>query len=44
LSPVALNFSLLLSSLIDLVESSENAFFQWEEPMFLIKLAKLKDE
>jgi hypothetical protein len=27
-------------NIIDLVESSENTFFQWEEPMFLIKLAK----
>jgi hypothetical protein len=27
-------------NIVDLVESSENAFFQWEEPMFFIKLAK----
>jgi hypothetical protein len=27
-------------NIIDLVASSENTFFQWEEPMFLIKLAK----
>jgi hypothetical protein len=27
-------------NIIDVVESSENVFFQWEEPMFLIKLAK----
>ena len=25
---------------IDLVESSENAFFKWEEPLFFIKLTK----
>jgi len=27
-------------NILDVVESSENVFFQWEEPMFLIKLAK----
>jgi len=27
-------------NIVDLVESSESALFQWEEPMFLIKLAK----
>ena len=27
-------------NIIDLVESSENTFFLWEEPIFLIKLAK----
>ena len=27
-------------NIIDVVESSEKVFFQWEEPMFLIKLAK----
>jgi len=27
-------------NIIDIVESSENVFFRWEEPMFLIKRAK----
>jgi len=27
-------------NIIDVVETSEKSFFQWEDPMFLIKLAK----
>ncbi len=28
------------NNIVDLVESSENVFFQWEEPLYLMKLTK----